>query len=282
MSSTRVDIIRLIAVMVFGTLVFSCVGCVVLFHKGSAFDDIDMEDFPIERASLLSMSSHWYRYEGPTDSIARSMVAAENVLILDQDNELANFFASRAALWLIEFGGNDIDKSKLADKGFQWAEAAYKADPSRGEFAFLTGAHLGFKIQESLHPSLIRLRKVHEYFQKAVDQDPTYDQGAPLRALGSLLVQAPPWPTAFGDIDEGIEFLEKAVSMFPGHPANQLYLGIAYQEDGQFLPAKKAFETVLKLCEGDRFGVPGLFWKKSAKDGLKKVEKQLPAGKSKP
>ena len=149
-----------------------------------------------------------------------------------------------------------------------------KMDPMRGEYAFQAGAHLGFKIRESLHPSLIRLRSVHELFLRAAEFDPTVDDGAPLRALGTLLIRSPPWPTGVGDIDEGTGVLEKSVEMFPAHPANHLYLALAYMEDKRFDDAEKSLNRALKLTKGKRFGVRGEHWRNEIKSALKKNKKE--------
>jgi tetratricopeptide (TPR) repeat protein len=249
-------------------------GCAFSMHKGQVFDDIDMADFPIDRARLLSTAHHYYRTEGPAESVARALIASENVLIREPDNELANFYGARAALWLIEFGGEEIKREDLAERAQTWAERAMGLDPSRAEYPFLAGAHLGFRIRESIRPSLIRLRNVHEYFRKAVELDPFYDQGGPLRALGTLLVQSPPWPTGVGDIDEGLELLEQAVRMFPEHPANSLYLGLAYMEDKEYESAEEALTRALGLCEKKRWGIPADFWTNQARNALKKVREK--------
>lgn len=234
-----------------------------------------MGEFPIDRAQLLAYSHHYYNPAGPVDSIARSLVAAQNVMIRDPSNELANYFAARSALWLLEFGGADIDRDTLADKGYQWAENLIKMNPNNGEYEFLAGAHLGYKIQNSISPSLIRLRVVHGHFQRATELEPGLDDGAPLRALGTLLVKSPPWPTGVGDIDEGIAFLEQAVKMYPNHPANHLYLALAYIEDKRFQDAQQVLDKALDLVKPACHGVCADHWRNEIKRAKKIVKKEL-------
>ena len=245
------------------------------FQKGPAFDDVNLSAFPIDRAELLALSYRSFKVEGPVNTVAISLIAAQNVLLRDPDNELAIYYAARSARWLIEFGGEEIDRGKLSGQGHEWALKLLKKDPGRGEYYFLAGAHLGFIIQESISPSLIRLRKVHGYFNEAVKIDPNFEDGGPLRALGTLLIQSPPWPTGVGDIDEGIENLEKAARMFPAYPANHLYLAYGYMEDKRWEDALKSLQITLDLTKDRSWGVPGRHWRNFANVAMRKVKKIL-------
>lgn len=239
------------------TLIFSfSAGCGVSFHQGPLFDQVDPASLPIDAVSLLGVSHSSYRPAGPAKSVALSLIAAERVLAVRPGSELGNFYAARASLWLLEFGG-DLEKDQaknLADKGFAYAQAALEANQGRPEYVFLCGALLGYQIKQSAIPKLIAMRQVLDYFQRAVELDPSYDDGAPLRALGTLLVLAPPWPTGVGDIDEGIYNLQKAASLFPGHPANHLFLADALAHDGRNTEAISEYQKVLEICSDQRWG----------------------------
>jgi len=250
-------------------------GCAVPFQRGAVFDEINLSEFPIDRAELLVLSYKSYRYEGPASSVARSLIAAQNVMLRDPDNELANYFAARATMWLIEFGGEDIDRDKLADQGYKWSLKLLENDPNRGEYYFLTGVHLGFIIKQSISPSLIKLRKVHGYFKEAAKINPYLEYGGPLRALGALLIKSPPWPTGVGDIDQGIEVLEKACALFPHHPANHLYLAQAYIEDKRWKDGENALLKTLELTKNKSWGVPGKYWRNLAKSDMRKIKKEV-------
>jgi tetratricopeptide (TPR) repeat protein len=250
-------------------------GCAWPFQRGAVFDEVDLTELPLDRAQLLAYSYRTFQYEGPVQSVVQSFIAAQNVLIRDPNNELAAYFAARSAKWLIEFGGEEIERAKLADLGFKWGEKLMAQNPNNGEYIFLSGALLGFKIQESLNPSLIRLRKVHELFEKSAAMVPSYEEGAPFRALGTLLVKMPPWPTGAGDIDEGIETLEEAVKRYPYHPANHLFLAQGLMEDKRFKDAKGRLERTIELTQNDKYGVPGRYWRNEAKKALKKIRKEL-------
>ena len=250
-------------------------GCAFPFQRGPVFDQVDLGEFPIDRAQLLAFAYHHYHPEGPADSVARSLIAAQNVMLRDPDNELANFYAARAAMWLIEYGGEEIKRGKLADQAYEWSEKLVAIAPNRGEYAFFAGAHMGYMVRESLRPSLIRLRKVHDYFKKALELNPEFDYGAPMRAMGTLLILSPPWPTGVGDMDEGIEQLENAVRMFPTHPANHLYLALAYKEDKRYEEALASLDHVLQFTQGKRWGIPGKAWRDQAKHKQGEIKKLL-------
>ena len=254
-------------------------GCTVHFHHGPLFEDIDPMKMPVDSASLLALSYASYKDIGPTKAIAVSLVAAEKVIAVRPDNELANYLAARACLWLLELGqGVDEEQAKgLANKGFDYAQAAVKADGDRGEYAFMAGSLLGYQLMQSFAPHLIAIRQVNDYFRQAAKLDPNYNQGAPLRALGTFLVKSPPWPTGVGDEEEGLTFLKLAVQKFPAHPANHMLFAEALASQGDKTQAKTEYEKVKEICADPTWGSICDVYGKKADRALEKL-----AGKAKP
>jgi hypothetical protein len=158
--------------------------------------------------------------------------------------------------WLLEFGEElSPDEAKeLAGRGFERASKIVELNADRVDYVFLAGARLGNYIRHSSVQSVMEIRRVHDYFRRAVSLDPSYDDGAPLRALGTFLVKAPPWPAGVGDVDEGIEILEEAVRLFPGHPANHLYAAEALDAEGRGQEATGRYQRVVELCAEPRWG----------------------------
>jgi tetratricopeptide (TPR) repeat protein len=249
-------------------------GCGVRFHKGPLFDEIDQTKFPTTESALLALSHRSYVFAGPIKAVTISLLAAENVLTRDPDNDLANFLAARAAYWLVEFGGDGVDRAHLAELGYKYATAAESADGSKAAYPFLEGVHLGFEMREALHPPLINLRKARDYFQRAIELDALYDDAAPLRAMGILLIKSPAWPTGVGDVDEGVTYLERATKYYPMYPANHLYLAEGYRQLGQLKEAAAQLDLTFKLLETFEWGVPGEVWKKQAEAARAKLEKK--------
>ena len=217
-------------------------------------------NLPRGEGELLSLAHHSYRFQGPAEDVRLSLEAAECVLQRQPQNELANFYAARAISWLIEFGDGDV--KTLADRGYTYARAAEKLDANRPEYAFFVGAFLGYLTRESPATHLGSLKEIYGEMDRAVKADTGYEEGAPWRALGMLLVKSPAWPLGVGDTDAGIDYLKKAAKNFPDYPANHLYLAEAYLDSGRTEDAVGSMERALETLSAGRWGVPGQVWSK--------------------
>ena len=229
-------------------------------HKG-AIPQTDMNAISaLDEAALLSLAHRSYKFKGPTENVKLSLVASERVLQKQPQNELANFYSSRAISWLIEFGGCDV--KTLANRGYNYAKAAENLDANRPEYAFLTGAFLGYLARESPLTHAGSIKEIHDEIERAAKADPGYEDGAPLRALGMLLVKSPAWPVGVGDADTGINYLKDAVKTFPAYPANHLYLAEAYLDTGRTKDAISALAKTQESLSSGTWGVPGHVWSK--------------------
>jgi len=268
-----------IFLMIFPALMTA--NCGVRFHKGVAFDDINQANFPNTQVDLLTLSYRSYHFNGPTKANVVSLLAAENVLARSPKNELANFFATRAAYWLIEFGGEGFDRKSLAELGFKYAQQAEAQDGSRAAYPFFLGVHLGYQMRESFRPQLINIRHVRDYFLRALELEPGYDEGAPLRGIGILLIKSPSWPTGVGDVDQGVEYLEKAVRLYPNYPSNHIYLAEAYMNADRHEDALAQLDAGMDVLNKSDWGVPGEVWKKQIAALRTEMNKKLSKMKGK-
>lgn len=68
--------------------------------------------------------------------------------------------------------------------------------------------------------------RLHRHTKIAVALEPDYDEGGPLRLLGSLHAQLPklPFLTGWVDRDAALPLVERAYDAFPENPGNQLLL----------------------------------------------------------
>jgi tetratricopeptide (TPR) repeat protein len=214
----------------------------------------------LDEAALLSLAHSSYKFKGPTEDVKLSLEASNRVLQKQPQNELANFYAARAISWLIEFGGCDV--KTLADHGYKYAKTAENLDAARPEYAFLAGAFLGYLTRESPVTHAGRIKEIYDEMDRAAKADPGYEEGAPLRALGMLLVKSPAWPVGVGDADTGINYLQKAAKIFPAYPANHLYLAEAYLDTGRTKDAIAAMAQSLEALSLGTWGVPGQIWSK--------------------
>jgi len=188
---------------------------------------------------------------GPVDAVQRSLAATEVALASVPDHPEASLHAARAAAWLLEFD-ESLDpaaKRDLAGRGVGYAETALAAGGESVETVFLVGALLGLQLEAARVPLAPgKLGRVHEHFERAVELDPSFSDGAPLRALGTLLVKAPSWPAGPGDVERGVELLTRAVLEHRDDPANHYYLGEALLADGQRDQALASLQRVIDIC----------------------------------
>lgn len=211
---------------------------------------------PDEVPDLLRLASSSFDPCGPVEAVALSLNAAEAVLGKVPDHSEASLHAARAAAWLLEFDGSLDQPARrdLAGRGAGWAETALAAYGERVETVFLCGALLGLQLEAARVPGPGKVGRVHEFFERAAELDPAFNDGAPLRALGTLLVKAPGWPAGPGDVERGIELLRQAVEEHPGHPAGHWFLGEALRTEGQRDEAAACFRHVIDLCTNPTCG----------------------------
>ncbi|NLH48946.1 MAG: hypothetical protein GX444_10125 [Myxococcales bacterium] len=219
---------------------------------------------PDDAASLLLIAEQAYQFNGPPEAIARSLAAAEKLRRLEPDSERANFLAARAVLWLEEFGGDSLDRRQLAETGYRYALAALAKNDKPAEYHFIAGALLGMQMELALVPKLSDLKTVYDHLSRAIELDVSFEQGAPLRALGMLLIRAPAWPTGVGDPETGLEHLTRAAGLFPSFPANCLYLAEGYLALDRPADAAAPLQKARDLLAKEDWGTPGEVWRKQA------------------
>lgn len=209
-----------------------------------------------EVSSLVARSEILFDPNGPVETNQKSLEAAREALAIEPGNGFGSFLAARAASWLLEFD-TSFSKSEalaLAQEGRAYAEIALAAEGDQVGPIFFAGALLGQELLHGNSPGLVKMRRVEDHFERAVAMDPSYEQGAPLRALGTLLVKAPPWPVGVGEDERGLELLEEGARRFPDHPASHLFLGDAQVATSREEDATGSYEQVVSICQEDRWG----------------------------
>lgn len=222
----------------------------------------DRTTFPDNYADLIAMAQKAFRLEGPVDCVGLSLTAARRAHTIHPEAAEPREIIARNTLWLLEFVPEDDDRADWAKEGYDHASYLVEKRPDEGRYHFWAGALLGFRLQESLTPNLARLGRVQMHMQKAVDLVPSYNEGAPLRALGLFLVRVPGWPTGPGDPESGLEVLERAVKEYPQNPGNWLGLAEARLALGDLTGAQTALIESGHLLLLADWGVPGQTWQK--------------------
>ena len=113
--------------------------------------------------------------------------------------------------------------------------------------------------------------KVEELGLKAVEIDETFMDYGPLRLLAMLYAKAPPWPTSIGDMDEALDYAERAVTA-SDYPMNHLIMAEVLIEDDELDKARGELEKVLAAPKVGRWAYEGEQWRPHAMKLLKRIQ----------
>jgi tetratricopeptide (TPR) repeat protein len=100
---------------------------------------------------------------------------------------------------------------------------------------------------QGLWSSLRIIEPFEEDMKKALELDPTIQNGGPNRALGKLYLELPFF--LGGSTTQAIDHLKEAVRLGPDHAENHLGLAEAYYSQNNFAAARKSLFTLLRLAD---------------------------------
>jgi tetratricopeptide (TPR) repeat protein len=235
---------------------------------------IPTETLPNTVAELLQYAE---AQAGKQDALAmqKALEALDKAHRLDPTSYESAWKAARASTWLADELSEDKNKrAQFARLGIGYAKAAIEIDRNRVEGHFYEGEDIGLLATTKLIGGRFDVPKVRDAEKRAAAIDGTYDHGGPYRVLGSLYAEAPPWPASIGDVDQGVEFLEKAVSIAPDYPFNHLRLGNAYAKQHDSAKALAEYQTVINAQPQPEFEHQLARWKRLAQQGIDDVTRK--------
>ena len=98
---------------------------------------------------------------------------------------------------------------------------------------------------QGLWSSLGIIEPFEEDMKKALELDPTIQNGGPNRALGKLYLELPFF--LGGSTSQAIDHLKESVRLGPDHAENHLGLAEAYYSKNNFTAARKSLSTLQRL-----------------------------------
>jgi hypothetical protein len=133
-------------------------------------------------------------------------------------------------------------RAQLAEDASREAEACLAVEPQAA--ACLYGHALALGLEARSHPAHAGewLGKMLTELTAAEAADPGYDQAGPARVRALVLTRAPGWPLGPGDPAAGIVAAQRAVTLRPQYPPNQLALAEALAKSGDAQAAHEAYQ----------------------------------------
>jgi tetratricopeptide (TPR) repeat protein len=255
-------------------------GCPVPQIKSGA--TVTTEKLPEKVPELIKYADDIYAKADPSEvEMENALLALDKATKLEPKNFEAQWKAARAAIWLADENYDDKTKrAHYAGRGADYAKAAIELEPGRVEGHYYSGENLGLVATTKTIGAKFMVPSVRDAAKKAVQINSCYDRGGPLRLLGSLYAEAPPWPASIGDPDKGVELLQQAVKCDPSYPQNNLLLGNALVKAERFDDAAKQYDIVLASHPSpeDQHSLPK--WQTMAKKGRDDAEKKKQAALS--
>lgn len=156
--------------------------------------------------------------------------------------------ATRYALWLARHLP-EPEANAFADSTLVLSNTAVAADSGRVEGYYWRSIAAGLVARDDKLKGRSAMDRIREDARRAIEIDPTFQEGGPHRVLGGLYLRAPGPPAGVGSTARALRHLQRAYEIAPDHPGNVLYLAEAYLEDGRAEKARPLLERARSLLD---------------------------------
>ena len=150
----------------------------------------------------------------------------QKLLKTDANNPSNAWVFARACYDLLQFPETKPREAEVAKLAIAACEDLVKRDPKSAAGHYYLAMNYG-ELADAEAPSLAAyrlIRDIEREFKVALALDEKLDFAGPDRCLGLLYRDAPGWPISIGNKYRAYEFLQRADTVAPGFPENQLNL----------------------------------------------------------
>ncbi|MGE5234517.1 MAG: hypothetical protein ACM3OB_10435 [Acidobacteriota bacterium] len=200
-------------------------------------------------AELLARSRADFARRPDAAAVHAALDAALAAARADENGVDGLLAACRAAAWLIEHETNPATRAALIATSLDAAQWCGRRAPAAAGCDYALAIALGQQARERPATAEDGLQKMVAALRRAIDAAPELDEAGPHRVLALLLLRAPGWPAGPGDPDEGLTEAEKAATLRPDYPPNQLALGEALRTAGKDDQALAAYQRAQALAQ---------------------------------
>ncbi len=162
----------------------------------------------------------------------------------DRNNYLIRL--GRIAFTLGELSSKN-EKYLYFEKGRYYSEILAREQPLWAEGHYWLALNLGgLAEQGGARRGLRMVPEIVAEMEKALKENPAYDQAGPHRVLGRIYFECPQWPLSVGNLAESLNHLYAAVAIAPENSTNHLFLAETLFRVGKKEEARQELEKVLK------------------------------------
>jgi tetratricopeptide (TPR) repeat protein len=170
----------------------------------------------------------------------------EELTRADEERNNCLIRLARLSFTLGELCSKD-EKLPYFEKGRRYSEILAQEQPSWPEGHYWLALNLGgLAEQGGARRGLKMVPEIVAEMEKALKDNPAYDQAGPHRVLGRIYFECPQWPLSVGNLPESLSHLQAAVAIAPENSTNHLFLAEALFRAGKKEEARQELEEVLK------------------------------------
>jgi tetratricopeptide (TPR) repeat protein len=172
---------------------------------------------------------------------------------------------ARACFDFSELVTNATQRAASARLGIAACRQLLMREPKSAPAHYYLAMNFG-ELADAEAPSIAAYKLVHEIereFKTAAELDEHFDFAGPVRNLGQLYFQAPAWPLSIGSKHKAREWLERAATLAPDYPENQLCLAEAQLKWRQRDEAEKTLKKLAAVWPAAQTNFTGVAWEKS-------------------
>lgn len=167
-----------------------------------------------------------------------------------------------------EFATNADQRAQIARAGIDACQHLLAREANSAAGHYYLGMDYG-ELAQALAPSMAAyhlIREIEHEFKTAADLDERLSFGGPARCLGLLYRDAPAWPISIGSRRKAREWLERAASLAPDYPENQMNLLESQVLWRQADEAEKSWRKLLAIWPAAQTNLTGAAWEQSWAD----------------
>lgn len=174
--------------------------------------------------------------------------AIQEILKKKPDNPELEWRLARSHYAIAKRLDNEVWANHHFDLCIESSRRALELQPDSATSYFFRALCLGKQGEmKGIWSSLGIIDPFEEDMKKALELDPTIENGGPNRALGQLYLELPFF--LGGSTEKSIYHLQEAARLAPDYAENHLGLAQAYYAKNNFTSARKSLSTLLRLTD---------------------------------